>query len=97
MATDQPHQWVAWLSLAEYWYNSTYHTTLKMSPFQALYGFPPPLISELAIPGPEDEEAHSFLEDKQLMLEHLKSNLQQAQNRMKKYADRNRTDRQFQE
>lgn len=95
MTTDQPKKWSSWLSLAEFWYNTTYHTALKMSPFQALYGFPPPLISELAIPGPEDEEAQSFLGEKQLVLEQLKSNLQQAQNRMKKYADMKRSERVF--
>uniref|UniRef100_A0A453EA21 Integrase catalytic domain-containing protein n=1 Tax=Aegilops tauschii subsp. strangulata TaxID=200361 RepID=A0A453EA21_AEGTS len=38
MTTMQPTKWLSWLSLAEYWYNTTYHTALKMSPFQALYG-----------------------------------------------------------
>lgn len=52
-----------------------------MSPFQALYGFPPPLISELAIPGPEDSEAYDFLTSKQAMLDQLEENLLQAQNR----------------
>ena len=61
MTTMQPTKWLSWLSLAEYWYNTTYHTALKMSPFQALYGFPPPLILELAIPGPADLEAQEFL------------------------------------
>jgi len=96
MTTDQPTKWMSWLSLAEYWYNSTYHTALKMSPFQALYGFPPPLISELEIPGPEDEEAQDFLTAKQQMLEHLKENLCTAQNRMKRYADLKRVERRFQ-
>lgn len=95
MTTDQPKKWASWISLAEFWYNTTYHTALKMSPFQALYGFSPPLISELAIPGPEDEEAHSFLAEKQNMLENLKTNLQQAQNRMKKYADMKTSERVF--
>src|SRR4051812_1985853 len=53
------------LPLAEYWYNYTYHTALQMSPFQALYGFPPPLISELEIPGPDSDEAQDFLSEKQ--------------------------------
>lgn len=95
MTTTQPKKWCSWLPLAEFWYNTTYHTALKMSPFQALYGFPPPMISELAIPGPEDEEAQNFLAAKQDMLEQLKENLQQAQNRMKKYADLKRSERVF--
>ena len=52
-----------------------------MSPFQALYGFPPPLISELAIPGPDNPEAQDFLSAKQQMLQQLKENLLLAQTR----------------
>ena len=95
MTTSHPNKWCSWLPLAEFWYNTTYHTALKMSPFQAFYGFPPPLISELAIPGPDEEEAHNFLAAKQQMMEQLKENLQQAQNRMKKYADLKRSERMF--
>lgn len=95
MTSTEPKKWCSWISLAEYWYNTTYHTAIKMSPFQALYGFPPPLISELAIPGPEEEDAHNFLSAKQQMLEQLKTNLLQAQNRMKRYADLKRVERIF--
>jgi hypothetical protein len=35
-----------------------------MSPFQALYGFPPPMINEIALPGPEDTAARDFLQEK---------------------------------
>uniref|UniRef100_A0A0A9CCM0 Uncharacterized protein n=1 Tax=Arundo donax TaxID=35708 RepID=A0A0A9CCM0_ARUDO len=38
----EPREWYTWLSLEEWWYNTTYHTLLKISPFQALYGYPPP-------------------------------------------------------
>lgn len=33
-----PHKWNQFLSLAEYWYNTSYHSAIKMSPFVALYG-----------------------------------------------------------
>lgn len=95
MTTQAPKKWNSWLPLAEFWYNSTYHTAIKMSPFQALYGFPPPMIAELAIPGPEDEEAQDFLTAKQSMLDQLKENLSQAQNRMKRFADMKRVERSF--
>jgi hypothetical protein len=36
-----PSKWAAWLPLAEFWYNTTYHTTLGKSPFEVLYGNPP--------------------------------------------------------
>jgi transposase InsO family protein len=34
-------QWSRWLSLAEYWYNSSPHSALGRSPFEVLYGYPP--------------------------------------------------------
>ena len=37
-ATKNKNKWAQWLHLAEWWYNSTYHTSAKMTPFQALYG-----------------------------------------------------------
>lgn len=92
----EPKKWTSWLSLAEFWYNTAFHTSLQISPFQDLYGFPPPQISELAIPGLADLDAQQFLEAKQAMLRQLKLNLSQAQARMKKYADMNRTERTFQ-
>ena len=53
------------------------------------------MISEVAIPGPSDAQAKDFLSDKQNTLRQLKHNLQQAQERMKKYADINRSERKF--
>jgi hypothetical protein len=36
-----PKQWMKWLSLAEYWYNTSFHSAIGRSPFQALYGRSP--------------------------------------------------------
>jgi transposase InsO family protein len=36
-----PRQWYAWLSLAEFWYNTCYHTSIGKSPFEVLYGHTP--------------------------------------------------------
>jgi hypothetical protein len=93
MVFQEPTKWASWLAMAEWWYNTSHHTAIKMSPFQALYGYAPPMISEIALPGPEETEARDFLQEKQLMLDRLKVNLAQAQARMKKHADKKRTER----
>ena len=51
------------------------------------------MISEIAIPGPEDSAARDFLMEKQELLAKLKANLTHAQARMKKYADKKRSER----
>ena len=35
------HNWSRWLALAKWWYNSSYHSSLQMTPFEALYGYQP--------------------------------------------------------
>lgn len=41
MAYDQSKTWAKWLFSAEWWYNTTYHASLKMTYFQALYAYVP--------------------------------------------------------
>jgi hypothetical protein len=31
-----PHQWARWLSLCEFWYNTTWHSSLGKSPFEII-------------------------------------------------------------
>jgi len=40
--TDKQIKWLQWLHLDEWRCNSTYHTSTKMTPFPALYGYEPP-------------------------------------------------------
>ena len=35
---DQPYKWEDYLHLVEFAYNNGYHSSLKMSPFEAMYG-----------------------------------------------------------
>lgn len=36
-----PRQWSKWLSVVEFWYNTSAHSALRKSPFQVLYGYSP--------------------------------------------------------
>lgn len=41
MVSQRPNRWAKWLALAEWWYNCTYNSAIKMSPYEALYGVKP--------------------------------------------------------
>ncbi|MCI25548.1 ROOT HAIR defective 3 GTP-binding family protein, partial [Trifolium medium] len=43
MCADKPSSWVKWLSLAEWWYNTNFHSSIQTTPFEVVYGQPPPL------------------------------------------------------
>ncbi|KAL0350215.1 UNVERIFIED_CONTAM: Transposon Ty3-G Gag-Pol polyprotein [Sesamum radiatum] len=96
MCHQQPKKWAQWITLAEFWFNTNFHSGLKATPFQALYGYPP---NQLAI-GPYLQCHHSEVEElmqgRVKLVQLLKENLQQAQHRMKTYADKKRTEREFQ-
>lgn len=36
-----PRQWSKWISVAEFWYNTSTHSALGKSPFEVLYGYTP--------------------------------------------------------
>ena len=77
--------------LAEWWYNSTYHTLDKMTPFQALYVYEAPSWKELATNHIKVVSVKDHLEESQKILQLLKENLTVARNRMKQQVDKNRT------
>jgi hypothetical protein len=97
MIQENPKHWRRWLPLAEFWYNSTFHTSLGCSPFKALYGHEPnlgalPELDELD----EQSPVAGVLADRAAQIEMLKQHLMAAQNRMKIYADSKRSERSFQ-
>lgn len=103
---DSPTKWKLWLPLAEFWYNTTYHTSLGCSPFKVVYGYDPPVAAAPSLLLPEsggngvvpaiDMAVQDLLLSRERHLELLKVQLARAQNRMKQKADRSRTEREFQ-
>jgi hypothetical protein len=95
MTGDSPTQWAKWLPLAEWWYNTNYHSATKMTPYEVLYGFPPPI----HIPYfPKDSAValvDKYLNTKEEVIKRAKAHLQLAQHRMTMIANRKRSDRSF--
>ena len=95
MTAEAPKTWSKWLALAEWWYNTTYHSAIKSTPFEIVYGQPPPLHLPY-LPG----ESSSTLVDRSLrkreeVISMLKFHLLRAQNRNRQAADSHRSQRVF--
>jgi len=68
-------QWVKWLPLAEWWYNTSFHTTTKMTPFMALYGYWPPSITSHLRENSKVQAMEHHIKNQQQVLQLLKDNL----------------------
>jgi hypothetical protein len=95
--TDNQNKWSQWLHLVEWWYNSTYHKSAKMIPFQALYGYEIPKWKEFALINTKVQAVINKLEEEQKIIQILKENLATARDRMKQLADQHRSEREFEE
>ena len=94
-ASDRPKEWAKWLPWAEWWYNTTYHSSTKCAPYEALYGRPAPVIPKYVIGSAKVDQVDQELIDRDKLLQLLKDNLSTAQARMKQQADTRRSEREF--
>lgn len=94
---QQPRKWHSFLPWAEFWYNTTYHALTGMTPFQALYGRPPPMISHYPSGTSLVNEVDKNLAARDELLKHLKFNLHAASNRVKHLANSKQNDIEFNE
>jgi hypothetical protein len=89
---DKPKEWVRWLPWAEWWYNTTYHSATKMTPFEVVYGRPPLILPTYTTGSSVVDQVDRVLKDRTKLLQLLKDNLTVAQSRMKHQADKHRSD-----
>ena len=84
-------QWPEWLGTAEFAYNNKVHTGTKVSPFKANNGQHPRMGFEVRKKG-RYEGAEKFVERMKEIQGKAKAALAKAQNDMKKYANRHRSE-----
>jgi hypothetical protein len=81
--------------MAEYWYNTNYHASSKLTPFEILYGIQPTRLVEF-IPGTTRNQAvEENLHSREQILSLLKHNLLAAQERQKYHHDKKHTEISF--
>jgi hypothetical protein len=85
-----PRQWAKWLPWVEYCYNTSFHSATKRTPFEIVYGRPPPPLLPF-IPRTTRSIAveEALLSCNQVLLD--------AQNRMKQVYDKSHVERVFSE
>lgn len=83
MCSDNPQEWVRWLPLAEYWYNTTYHSSTGIIPFEALYGQSPPTHIPYLSGSTAVDSVDRSLQKREEMITLPKEKLNRARNRMK--------------
>nr|GFA06447.1 putative reverse transcriptase domain, ribonuclease H-like domain, aspartic peptidase domain protein [Tanacetum cinerariifolium] len=95
-AIDFGKGWVNHLPLVEFFYNNSYHATIKAAPFEALYGrkFRSPIcwteVREAQILGPE------LIQETTEKIVQIKQRMQAAHDRQKSYANLKRKPMEFQ-
>jgi len=84
-------QWPEWLGIAEFAYNNKAHSSTRMSSFKANYRQDPRMGFEERKKG-KYVEAEKFVEKMKEIQEEAKAALRKAQEDIRKYADRKRSD-----
>ena len=82
MVSDRPQHWVRLLPWAEYSYNTSYHSSIKMTPYQAVYGRMPPSVIPYVMGSSKIAAVDELLVERDALLRQLKQNLFIAKHRM---------------
>lgn len=92
---SQPTAWFRYLALAEWNYNTSLHSSSGLTPFEIIYGKPPPTVLDYVAGTTNNEAAQSLLESRHALHSKLQQRLKKAQETMKRYADAKRDDVSF--
>ena len=88
--------WEKWLPLAEWWYKTSYHNASKMTPYEVVYGQPPPMLLPYTPHSSQIQAVDMVLRKRDHILHILQENLHMERNRMKQQADQHHSEHTFQ-
>lgn len=94
-ASEHPKSWSQWVAWAEYSYNTSFHSAAGTTPFQVVYGRPPPCLRGF-LPGEirSADLAEDLLERDKILWQ-LRLHLERAQCRMQTAANKHRREEEF--
>ena len=92
---DRPRAWVEWLPWVEYCYNTSFHSALRATPFEVVYGQPPPPLLPYTAGTTHTNKVDVLLRDRDAFLAEVRERLLQAQQLSKKYYDASHRDVEF--
>jgi hypothetical protein len=90
-----PMKWIQWLTLAEFWYNTSLHSALGRSPFEVLYGRTPRQLGITPEGTCSVPDLQAWLDERRLMQDLMKQQLERVCQQKKSQADKHRTERVF--
>jgi hypothetical protein len=93
--SSKPKQWAKSLSWAEWCYNTSWHSSIKRTPFEVVYGRKPPTLLSY-IPGTAKvATVEEELIQRDQVLQELTRSIKDAQSRMKRAYDRRHREKEF--
>jgi hypothetical protein len=95
VTSDRPRAWVNWLAWVEYCYNTSYHSALRTSPFEVVYGRSSPPMLPFEPRMARTEAAGDLLRTRDEILVEVRQRLLQAQQMSKKYYDAHHHEAEF--
>ena len=84
MICEKPLEWLLWLPIVEWWYNSSWHSSARVASFKVVYGQPPTLHIPYLAKDSKVEAADRSLRAREDCIKMLKYHLERAQYRMKR-------------
>lgn len=90
-----PTKWSSWLSQAQYWYNTSFHSALGKTPYEVLFARKPSHFGVADLGQSTVPNVQMWLQERAGLNELLRQQLLRAQQRMKHQANKHRSERQF--